>query len=623
MSSDTAMQLAGDFPARTHEEWQGLVAAVVNKTRAEDARLDPQASEAALRTELPGGLTIDPIYLRHTASTPLGLPGAMPFTRGRVVRDADGAWDVRQLHDDPDPERTKAAVLDDLEHGVTSIWIHVGPDGVAAGNLDHVLSDVDLALAPVAISAHVAQVEAARALLHILQRNSAATGNLGLDPIGAAARTGRLTEFTDDLGDLTREALATDGRITALTVDSRTYRDAGADAPDEIAYAVATGIDTLRLLLAAGIEPAQAFGQVEFRVSATADQFLTIAWLRALRRLWARVGEVLDVPEANRGARVHAVTSGRMFTRYDAMVNVLRSTLATFGAAVGGADAITVLPYDTALGLPERFSRRLARNTQILLADESNVGRVTDPAGGSWYVEQLTADIAHKAWQTVQEIEAHGGMAKALSDGRIAERIDADRAAEAATLANRRQPITGVSMFPNLDETLPERRPRTPLPTTDTALHPHRDAEPFEALRDRAAAARATGADPCVVIAALGARRDFGARETFVSNLLAAGGVRAVVVEGDAAAVAAEASARHTPVVVLASSPKGYAAHAADMLDGLRVASVDTILVAGRAAELGDRSGDVEGEVRDGMDVVAFLDDLLARLGTPAEGAVQ
>ncbi len=620
MSRVPTMELASGFPGRTHEQWQALVAAVVNKSRPEDRRVDAAAAEASLRTDLPGDLVIDPLYLRPAGARSLGAPGAMPFTRGRALRDPDQPWDVRQLHDDPDRDVTRAAILDDLEHGVTSVWIRVGAAGLPAEALEHVLADVRLDLAPIAVTSVDGQAEAARALLTLLQGHPASRGNLGLDPIAAAARTGRPADLAP-LAELTRAALATDGRITAITVDSRTYRDAGADAVDEIGYAVATALAYVRHLEAAGITPAEAFGQVEFRVSATADQFLTIAALRALRRLWARVGEVLAVPEADRGARIHAVTSLRMFTRHDAMVNVLRCTVAAFAAAVGGADAITVLPYDSALGLPEKFSRRLARNTQILLADESNVGRVTDPAGGSWYVEALTDEVAAKAWAAFQEIEAAGGMVDALAEGLVAARLDAARAADAATLATRRQPITGVSMFPNLDEELPARRPRVDVTAEAGALLPHRDAEAYEALRDRAAAARAAGADPSVVIAALGARRDFGARETFVSNLLAAGGVRAVVMEGDADAVAAEVSARHTPLVVLASSDKGYAAHAAAALDGLRAAGVERILVAGRASELGERRGDVDGEVRDGMDVVAFLDDLLTRLGAPAEGA--
>ena len=180
-----------------------------------------------------------------------------------------------------------------------------------------------------------------------------------------------------------------------------------------------------------------------------------------LRRVWARVGEACGVAEDQRGVRTHAVTSLRMFTREDPWVNVLRSTLAAFGASVGGADAITVLPYDTVLGLPERLGRRLARNTQILLADESNVGRVTDPGGGSWYLESLTDQIADAVWSRFQEVERAGGAVRALADGLVHGWVERGRRrARAGEIVTRRRPITGVSMFPGRARSPPVRRAR-------------------------------------------------------------------------------------------------------------------------------------------------------------------
>lgn len=617
MSAAESMALAGEFPQQTHEDWQRLVAGVVNKSRAEDAKLTPEDAEASLRTTLSGGLVVDPLYQRSADAAAIGVPGAMPFTRGTGLRPADQPWDVRQLHDDPDANISRAAVLDDLEHGVTSVWVHVGADGVAPGDLAAVLADVKLDMAPVVVSSWDAQGDAAAALQSVLQGSPDVhgKGNYGLDPLGAAARTGAAADLAGLAGAV--ESLSGIPGMRAITVDARVYRDAGASAVDEVAYAVATGVAYLRALADAGVDAATAFGQIDFRVSATADQFLTIAALRALRRLWARVGEVCGVPEPERGARIHAVTSQRMFTRDDPWVNVLRSTLATFGACAGGADAITVLPYDTVAGLPEKFSRRLARNTQIVLADESNIARVTDPAGGAWAVEVLTDEVATAAWAVLQEVEAAGGIAAALADGLVAGRLEAARAEAEQGLANRRTPLTGVSMFPLVGETPLAREPRAALPTG--GLAPHRDSEVWEGLRDRAMALAGTGPAPTVVVAALGERRDFGARETFMANLLAAGGIASVTVEGTPADVAAEARSRHTDVVVLASSPKGYSAHAADAVKGLRDNGIEVILVAGRAKELGETA--VDGEVRDGMDVVAFLDDLLTRLGAPAEGA--
>ncbi len=594
-SHRTPPALAAGFSQQGREEWQRLVAAVLNKGRADDARLDGVQAEAALRRHLEGGIEVDAVYLRDDRD--LGVPGAMPFTRGRALRDATTPWDVRQLHDDPDAAVTRAAVLDDLEHGVTSVWVHVGDDGIAADDLPEVLADVRLDLAPVVLSSVTDQPGAARALLDLVAGRESVGGNLGLDPFGAAARLGTTPDLAP-LADLVRECAHRDG-WRAITVDARVVHEAGATDVDALAVAVATGVAYLRHLEAAGIPATDAFGQVDLRLGATADQFLTAAAVRALRRVWARVGEACGVAPDLRGVRTHAVTSLRMFTREDPWVNVLRSTLAAFGASVGGADSITVLPYDTVLGLPERLGRRLARNTQILLADESNVGRVTDPGGGSWYLESLTDEVAEAVWARFQEVEQAGGAVQALADGLVHRWVAEACAERDRELATRRHPITGVSTFPAPPQAPATRRPRAALPATDRALAPRRDASTYEALRDRAT----TLGDPSVVVRTLGTRRDFGARQAFVTNLLAAGGLQP-----------ADAGSR---VAVLASSPKGYAEHGAAAIDELRAAGVERVLVAGRASELGDAAGLVDGEVHDGIDVVAFLSDLLDQL-TPA-----
>ena len=596
--AEETMALAAGFPEQNREDWQRLVAAVLNKGRADDALLDGPAAEQALRRDLEGGLAVDALYLRD--DRPLGVPGAMPFTRGRSLRDPDVPWDVRQLHDDPDAARSRAAVLDDLEHGVTSVWVHVGDDGIAADDLPEVLADVRLDLAPVVVSSNTDQAGAALALMEVVGDRPSVGGNLGVDPVAAALRLGTTPDLTS-LGPLVRLA---DGREgwRAVTVDARVLHDAGASEVDALAVAVATGVAYLRHLETEGIPATTAFGHTEFRLNATADQFLTAASLRALRRVWARVGEACGVPEELRGARTHAVTGLRMFSREDPWVNVLRSTLAAFGASVGGAEAITVLPYDTVAGLPERFSRRLARNTQILLCDESNVGRVTDPGGGSWYLESLTDQVAAAVWSRFQEVEAAGGVVTAIEDGLLHSWVSGATSERALGLATRRTPLTGVSTFPLAGEVPLTRRPRRDPGGTGLALRPHRDASAYEALRDRA---RALGERAAVVVRPLGTQRDSGARSTFVANLLAAGGIAAT--ESGSA------------VAVIASSPKGYAEHAGQAVADLRAAGADIVLVAGRVRELGDDAALVDGELHDGMDVVAVLDDLLTRLET--EGA--
>ncbi|MGV0554819.1 methylmalonyl-CoA mutase family protein, partial [Mycobacterium kansasii] len=179
-----------------------------------------------------------------------------------------------------------------------------------------------------------------------------------------------------------------------------------ANATWELAAGVAAAVSYLRVLTEAGMPIGQALRQISFRFAADDDQFMTIAKFRAARNLWARVAEVVGDPDAG-AAVIHAETSLPMMTQRDPWVNMLRCTLAAFGAGVGGADSLLVFPFDVAIdggfpGTATSFARRIARNTQLLLLEESHVGRVLDPAGGSWFVEDLTARLAEQAWQHFQ-----------------------------------------------------------------------------------------------------------------------------------------------------------------------------------------------------------------------------
>jgi methylmalonyl-CoA mutase len=611
--TDQALQLAGDFPAPTHEQWEKEVLKVLNRKRPEGKELTIDQALARLRSTTVDGLTIEPLYTLDGDPAPLGYPGLMPFTRGTAVRSGAG-WDVRALHEDPDVAVTNAAVLDDLQRGAASIWLRVGSDAVAAADVGAALAGVKPEMCAVAVSAVEDQAAAADALASFFRasgQQAKVVGNLGIDPLAVAAVTGAPADLSVLAG-----AVATAREfpgVRALVVDVLPYDNAGAGDVEVLAYALATGVEYVRALDAAGVGPAEAFGQLAFRVPASADQFTTIARLRALRRAWARVGEVLDVPEGERGALQHAVTSWRMITRDDAYVNLLRGTIATFAAAVGGAEIVTTLPFDTAHGLPTEFSRRMARNTQLVAAEESNLGRVTDPAGGAWFVESMTSQLAEKAWALFQAIEAAGGMAAALADGTVAGQIAGVTAERAKRLATRKQPITGVSMFPLATEPVIEVRPRPASPARN-GLKPARDSQAFEDLRDAVAGA----GKPPVFLACLGSRRDFGGREQFTNNLLLVGGFAAPTSEGGTPEeIVAQATASGAQLVILCSSARVYAAQAMAVASALKAAGVPAVFIAGRKAEVADEAVDtvIDGEIFDGMDVVAFTSATLDRLG--------
>ncbi len=404
--------------------------------------------------------------------------------------------------------------------------------------------------------------------------------------------------------------------MRALTVDALPYHEAGGSAAEELGLSLATGVAYLRALTEAGLSTEAALGQLEFRYAATADQFLTIAKLRAARRLWARIAEASGAPEA--GAQLqHAVTSPVMMTRRDPWVNMLRTTVACMAAGVGGADAVTVLPFDNELGLPDAFARRISRNTSTILLEESHLARVIDPAGGSYYVERLTDELAHAAWEFFQTLEKAGGQAAALRSGLVAERLAATWAARSKKLARRREPITGVSEFPLLSEKPVVREPAPAGPTG--GLPRVRRDEAYEALRARSDAhLAATGARPRIFLAALGPAAAHTARATFASNLFQAGGITPVhdpVSVDPATAAEAYAASGADGMAVLCSSDALYEEQAAAVSEALRAAGATTVFLAGKP---GTAEASVDEYVFAGCDAVAVLSSVLDRMGVPS-----
>lgn len=627
-----ALDLAAGFPDPSRAEWEREVLKVVNRGRPEGRELTIDQALARLGTDTPDGLHLDPLYTPdgHPGDRPLGHPGAMPFTRGATVRSGRAdAWDVRALHEHPDPAVTRRAIRTDLERGATSIHLRVDPDAIAPHDVGTALADVLLDLAKISVNSRHDQIAAAEAVLAVFAHSDVAPEriavNLGLDPIGFAALNHTEPEL-GHLADWAGRLAGFDRHSRVIGVDAAVWHNAGAGDVDETAWLVASGVEYVRALLEQGVSATDAFDTITFCVTATADQFTTIARMRALRTLWARVGEVFEVDPARRGARQWAVQSWRQITRDDAYNNILRSTVSTFAAAVGGAQAITTLPFDTAWGLPTDFARRIARNTQIVLAEESHIGRVNDPAGGSWYVEELTRALEDAAWAEFQRVEALGGMVAALRGGHVTE-VLAARAAERSTrLANRSQPITGVSMFPDAaQEPLTGQTPRPPAPRRH-GLAWHRDAEVFEQLRDATAHANAGGErDAAVFLACLGTRREFGAREGFTKTLLHVAGLATPAAEGrDVAAIVAAFREAGTPVAVLCSNAATYADLGREVADALRDAGAERVLLAGAFDEVGaGAEASFDGRLHTGMDVVHLLTDTLDALGIHTGGEQQ
>ena len=619
------LTLASAFPPATREQWAELVAGVIDKSGAKG--LTPADAEAKLQVTI-GGVTIDGIYGRDRFDAPNpGLPGAAPFVRGRVPQGTLGGWDVRAFFNDPRAAATREQVLLDLESGVTSIWLAVGESGIPVDALGEALTDVLLDLAPVVLDAGADAVPAARALLDVAAARgvqvASLSGNLGLDPVGYAVRTGTEADLAAAAA-FVQEFVAGHpgpGSLRTIVVDALAFHDAGASEAQELGASLAAGVAYLRALADVGLSPSAACAQLEFRYAATDDQFLTVAKLRAARRLWSRVADACGVPEAEQGQLQHAVTSWPMMTRLDPFVNMLRTTVAAFAAGVGGADAVTVLPFDSALGLPEALGRRVARNTQALLLEESHIAAVIDPAGGSWYVESLTDALADAGWAEFQAIEGAGGLATALADGSVAGRIRENRADRARKLAVREDAITGVSEFPQLTEQVLVRQAAPPLPTG--GLPRVRWAERHEAMRERVARfVDSHHLPPTVLLVPLESARSASARAGFATDLFSPAGIatqslpEAVVDAVDVEVLRTGLEAQHTSVACICGTDASYAAQAAAVADALRQAGATRVLLAGQRSALpAAPDATIDTFLYRGCDAAAVQEQTLDQLG--------
>ena len=588
-------------------EWEAAAAAVLRKAgrmTADDP--DALARELLTRTTL-DGIPIAPLgNVETVAGLPdTGLPGQAPYTRGRVLTRPQEGWDIRAHLADPDASLAAEAAITDLENGATSLWLSLGRGGIAVEELPRVLERVFVDLAPVALDAPSDPVGAAEAFVGVLEDRDVAAApgtSLGGDPVGAGLRGfgGTADHAAEIVGRLAE--LAQRHGTFALTVDATAVHDAGASDAQELGYSLAVGAAYLRMLTALSgpaLEPAAAADLVDFRYAATDEQFTTIAKLRAARRLWHRVLQLSGAPDAA-GQVQHAVTSRPMMTKYDPWVNMLRGTVAAFAAGVGGATSVTVLPFDNAIGLPDAFSRRIARNTSSLLISESHVARVTDPGGGSYAIEKLTDDFAVAGWAQFQRIEAEGGVLASVRKedggllGRIAEEAMRPRY---AAVRRRKRAITGVSEFPNLHESLPQRRP---FPEGAVEPEVSRYGVHFEAMRDEPATTP-------VFLATMGTVAAHTARATFAGNLLAAGGVDTVVagattgVEDVLSAYAAAEDAGR--VVCLAGPDKAYAEWGSELVTALREAGATYVILAGKP----DEAIQVDDSCAMGVDALAFL----------------
>lgn len=515
------------FPPVSEMDWRRLVERALNGRPFE-----------SLVTTTFEGLKIEPLYPRAEGPRP------------RALRQRPGPWKVSQRIDQPDPEAANAQARADLEGGADALTFAVFPARAGRGfgvrieserDLEAALAGIDLDLLSLRLDAGSRALDLAPLFITLAERrrltSAALDAGFGHDPIGHLAQSGTLLS-SSGLGRVYKSLRDAGFAGHLLLADGRPYHEAGAGEAQELACVLATGIEYLRLLEKEGLSLEDARNQIAFLLAADAEEFLCLAKFRAMRRLWACAESACGLEPA--AIRLHAETSFRMMTRYDPWANIFRTTAAAFAAAAGGADAITILPFTLALGLPDGAARRLARNAQLILVYEAKLAKVADPAAGSGVFEALTDELCVKAWSLFQSIEAQGGMIASLRSGVPQKEIAVAAAARREAIAHGKLSIIGTNAYPSLDE-LPVRvlAPAIPeecrSPNRDDCepLPARRDAEPFEKLRAKAEEhCRKTGARPKIFLAGFGDRQDHAAAASFARNFFAAAGIESVESRG-------------------------------------------------------------------------------------------
>jgi methylmalonyl-CoA mutase len=562
------------FPQTTAQDWRAQV----------DKELAGVPFEKALVHRTAEGLSTQPLYTERPAAEPVALdpPGA----RFRVCAKVE-------------PGAPVETIADEIEGGADALWME--PDSARAA-----LARVDLGptflVLECGASAPAVALEGFATWLP-----SGIAFALDGDPLGDVAR-GILppSRVADARGALALASRLVETRwpsATVVTVSTLPYHDAGAGAADEIAIGLSTGTAYLESLIEGGLSPVAAARHIVFRVASGREAFEELCKLRALRVVWRKILAAIGAGDTPR-TLVHAVSSSRTMAQRDPWVNMLRVTTQVFAAILGGADLVTPAAFDGVLEPGSALGRRVARNTALVLRDESSLGKVHDPAGGAYYFEALTDALAREAWKRFQAIEREGGIAEALASGRLRARLDSAWQGWSDLVARRKAAVLGVSEFANLDEKLPSpARSDSASSSTALPLPAHRDAEAFEGLRLRA---DACATRPEALLVTLGPLAESRPRVGFAINFFGAGGIRVRETTVDEPAT----------IVCLCGSDERYAAEAVARARSLKAAGCRRILLAGRPGPLEAtlREAGVDTFIYAGCDAVALLSGLLDEL---------
>ncbi|MBY0311234.1 MAG: acyl-CoA mutase large subunit family protein [Phycisphaerales bacterium] len=702
------LHIAEEFPDLPIDRWRELVEA--DLVGSSPATGDPKALfERKLVSHTYEGLYVQPLYTERdwpSASRVTGSSGVAPWIRGSsALGNVQNGWDIRQEHAAADPVELNANLLEDLHGGVTSVLLRLDAAGRSGCDADepHVrnivaidgcslssppdwdaaFKGVHLGMIGVSLQAGAAFVPAAAQLMALWERSrvspDTARGAFHADPLAVLVRDGQVPVPVEGLlhqmADLASFTASRYPKVTSIRVGTAPYHHAGATATQDLAFSMATGVEYLRALTRAGLSVDAASNQMVFSFAVGCQFFLATAKLRAARRLWGRIVECSGGSPHAQSMHMHVRPSKRVMAHRDPWVNILRNTACVFAAGIAGAESIGSEPFDCVLGSPSELARRIARNTHHMLMDEAHLHQISDPAGGSWYLEKLTDELAEAAWIIFQDIERRGGMLACLRSGWVHPQIDTSYASRVHNISTRKDPVLGVSEFANPLEQRPTPRvvdldavraagmrrvlahrssrnavprsidrsgqlgslsrtaldaalagatigeiarslwngaPAQTLESGPLAAHPY--AEPFEHLRDQAdAIAAECGHRPSVQLLTLGTIAEHGARVAYARNFFQAGGFAVRTIDRPS-------DAHQGGIVVVCGHDTQYSNGLAEQAAReLSAAGARTIVLAGipgtAERESAYRSAGIDRFIFVKCDVVRTLSELLSEEG--------
>ncbi len=472
---DKDLNLLKDFPVPEYSEWKAIV----------EQELNGAPFDKKLVTNTYEGISLQPLYVNNDSKDlphVSEMPGFKHYVRGTKPEGfVQSGWEISQEIPYPLAEEFNEALRYDLTRGQNSITLpidratkkgldadyakvgEVGDGGVSISGLNSItraFSGIDLTKYPVHVACGYSAFPLTSLLAAYCKKNETDTsklsGSITSDPLGFLAQEGAMpVHFDDSIDEMTavlRWANAFAPNIRTIGVDSTPYHNAGASAVQELAFALASGVEYAGNLLAKGIQVNDVFRSFRFTFAIGSNYFMEIAKFRAARYMWSKIATEFGASEEAVKMVINAKTSRYNKTKYDPYVNMLRTTTEAFSGAIAGVDSMHTGAFDEVFGLPSEFSRRIARNTQIILGEESHLDAVVDPAGGSYYVEKLTADVIAAAWKLFQEIEAKGGMQKALAEGFPQAEVNKVAVKRLEDIAKRKSVVVGNNMYANTKE---------------------------------------------------------------------------------------------------------------------------------------------------------------------------